>query len=262
MKKWTSSFRPVLSAIIALAAWLTCGCNRTVKVDTEEEKTARTLADAVLTFCREADGRTRPAEAISAMAGVLGEQCIVAADEFKVREHTFIPGQRVFSDKINFLLCGESPKSLPRDSVFGMVKTGLAGSQYEGQMPDPVEIFRAFAAGIGDPEDWGKVPLSVSKEYHPHRLPLRINFDSRSRVSEILKPGSADKNKNLRISSMALAMVLLMVRDEVDYAVALKLALETVNGMAKTAPMKDEAIDTPTAEMKEAQHSVIKMGHP
>jgi hypothetical protein len=41
------------------------------------------------------------------MAAVVGERCQEAAAEFPVRKHTFVPGQRVFSDSVNELLAGD-----------------------------------------------------------------------------------------------------------------------------------------------------------
>jgi len=245
---------------IVIAGLVAGGCSNSAK---QEERIARDLLKSVLQFCREEDGTLRPVEAISAMSAVVGERCIDAAGEYKVRGHSFVPGQRVFSDKANALLCGDSGSeqlsAIPAKSVFGILRDQLAGSPYKHQFPDLVEVFGGFAERIGKPEDWGKVPLSLPEDQRPRRLPLRIAFDSRSPVDEALKAISSDKNKCLRVTTIALATLLNDVGNEIDRSVALKLALETVNGMAKTAPMTDEAIDNPTEAMREAQHNVIKV---
>ncbi|NOS69699.1 MAG: hypothetical protein HOP33_07200 [Verrucomicrobia bacterium] len=198
------------------------------------------------------------------MAAIVGEQCIAAAGEYKVREHSFVPGQRIFSDKINELLCGDNGateiNAIPSTSVFGILRDRLANGPFAGNFPELNSVFSGFASRIGKPEDWGKVPLSLPEEFHPRRLPLRVAFDTRPAVDQALKSVSSDKMRRLRISTIALAMLLNDERDQIDPKSALLLTLETVNGMGKTAPMKDEAIDKPTDEMKEAQHQVVKVG--
>lgn len=246
--------------ILAMTALLACGCNRSSK---QEKLTARKLLNAVLPLCREEDGTKRPMEAISAMAAVVGERCIDAAGEYKTRGHSFIPGQRVFSDKVNELLCGDNGSdkltAIPAKSVFGTLRDELAGTAYRRQFPELVEVFGGFADRIGKPDDWGKVPLSLPEDQRPKRLPLRIAFDSRTAVDDVLKPMLSDKEKCLRVATLALAALLSDVANEVDRPAALKLAFETINSMAKTAPMTTEVIDTPTEAMKEAQGKVIKI---
>lgn len=248
--------------ICMLIGLFACGCNRSTK---QEERVARKLLESVLSFCREDDGTVRPAEAISAMAAVVGERCIDAAGEYKVRGHTFVPGQRVFSDKVNLLLSGDRPDTqldaIPANSVFGIIRDRLAGSAYPHHFPDIAEVYSAFAANIGKPEDWGKVPLLLPEENRPLRLPLRLAFDSRSAVDETLKTISGDKQKCLRVSATALAILLRDLQNQIDPTIALNLAFGTVNGMAKTAPMKEEPIDSPTSDMREAQHNVVKIEH-
>lgn len=58
--------------------------------------------------------------------------------------------------------------------------------------------------------------------------------------------------------------MIMMLQDEtlvnqLEPAVALSLTFETINGMAKTVPLKDKAIDAPTAAMREAQHRILRL---
>ena len=114
---------------------------------------------------------------------------------------------------------------------------------------------------IGKPEDWGKIPLLLPEEDLPLRLPLRLTYDSRAAVDKTLKTISGDRQKCLRVSARALAMLLRDLQHQIDPAVALNLALGTVNGMAKTAPMKEEPIDHPSDAMREAQHTIVRIEH-
>jgi hypothetical protein len=67
--------------------------------------------------------------------------------------------------------------------------------------------------------------------------------------------------EGLRVSTIALAMMLLDLEGLMDRSAALKLALATANGMARTAPMKEEAIDDPSEAMIKTQHEVIMIDH-
>jgi hypothetical protein len=61
-------------------------------------------------------------------------------------------------------------------------------------------------------------------------------------VDDILAPAQNDKARCLRISTEALAEILAMVASAIDHKLALTLAIETINGMAKTAPMTERAM--------------------
>jgi len=233
-------------------------------VKTEDERLARKVKDVVLEYCRQGRGAVPAKEAVAAMAVVVGERCIEAAGEYSVRGHEFVPGQRVFSDKINMLLAGDintdELTELPGNSVFGTIRDQLAGSRFQrNHFPRISEVFKSFASRIGKEEDWGKVPLSLHTQYWPEKLPLRVAFDTRPGIDAALRPIKDDKARSLHVCTLALAMLLKdkELANQIDPAVALTLTFETINGMAKTAPMTDKAIDEPTREMREAQHNVI-----
>ena len=99
------------------------------------------------------------------------------------------------------------------------------------------EVFSQYAARVGNPSDWGKVPLTVGKDHLPFVPPLRVGYETRVRVDEILHPVREDKARCLRIAAESLAEILTMVASTIDHRLALTLAIETVNGMSKTAPM-------------------------
>ncbi len=113
----------------------------------------------------------------------------------------------------------------------------------KSDFPSLKMIFEHFAANIGQQSDWGKVPLSVPEQNHPFVLPLRVAYETRPLVDQILAPLSSSEER-LRASVVALAESLVAVRQVLDNKVAILLALQTVNGMAKTAPMTDDAIRT------------------
>jgi hypothetical protein len=110
------------------------------------------------------------------------------------------------------------------------------------EFPELSEVFRQFAARIGDPADWGRVPLSVPDDHLPFVPPLRIGYETRARVDDILARARNDKARCLRIATDALAEILAMVASAIDHKLALTIAIETINGMAKTAPITERAM--------------------
>jgi hypothetical protein len=61
-------------------------------------------------------------------------------------------------------------------------------------------------------------------------------------VDDVLSPVREDKARGLRIATESLAEILTEVASVIDHKVALTLAVETINGMAKTAPMTHRAM--------------------
>lgn len=196
----------------------------------------------------------RVEDALSAAATVVGERCIDVAGEFSLREHELIPGSHAFSMRINELICGdvgEDVRKIPPDSVIGIIRARLDSRVYlDTEFPDLHEVFKQFAAGIGKEADWGKVPLSVPKEHLPFISPLQIGYETRARVDKILAPIQNDKARCLRVATEALADILTEVASAIEHKLALTLAIETVNGMAKTASMTEKAMEQVRKEQK------------
>jgi hypothetical protein len=157
------------------------------------------------------------------------------------------PGSRVFSDKANQLICADVPASdpslFPPTCIVGMLRAFLPTAIYPNtDFPSVEEVIKYFVANIGKQEDWGKVPLS-NPEHLPFIPPLQFGYESRPQVDAILQPAAADKMRCLRIATMALAEMLKLVEASMAHRAALTLALETINGMAKTAPMTEKAMN-------------------
>jgi hypothetical protein len=145
------------------------------------------------------------------------------------------------------LICGDVSEGgvsqIPADSIVGMLRARLDRGLYsDAEFSHLTEIFRQFAARIADPGDWGRVPLSVPNDHFPFILPLQIGYETRARVDDILAPVRDDKARCLRIATESLAEILTQVASAIDHKLALTLALETINGMAKTAPMTERAM--------------------
>jgi hypothetical protein len=209
-----------------------------------ESLAADRIVDLLIAGLKDPDGRVHAEDLISAAAAIVGERCIEAAGDFDARQHDLPPGSHVFSDAVNDLLAGDVSTNLddlPRTSVFGTLRDELLPNGYTRfEFPKVEDVFKAFAAGIGKPEDWGWVPLSVSQDNRPFLQPLRAAYETRAGVDEILTPFRNEPTTSLKVVTHALAKVLITVRQAIQPSVALLLALETVNGMAKTTPVTDQ----------------------
>jgi hypothetical protein len=215
-----------------------------------DEAVASKLVQFVIHILTDERG-VRAEDAICALATIVAERCIDAAGDYPLRTHELTPGGRVFSDRANQLIAGDVASDeldqFPASSILGILRDRLAGKRYDrAHFPSIGGVFRAYAAGVGKAEDWGKVPLTVPEEHQPSVLPLRIGYETRAAVDKLMAPLGGDTARALATATLALAKLLEMVREAIDPQVALTLALETVNGMAKTAPMTDAAMQAAT----------------
>jgi hypothetical protein len=170
--------------------------------------------------------------------------CIEVAGDFNPRKHQFVPGSRVFSDKVNELFAGNSDdiETVPAESIVGTLRDRLLQAGYtRADFPSLKRVFEYFAANVGKSSDWGKVPLSVPEENKPFILPLRVAYETRVTVDRTFRP-LTNPSQKLRAGTLALTQVLIAVQHVIKKNIALLLAPETLNGMAKTAPMTDEAL--------------------
>jgi len=73
-------------------------------------------------------------------------------------------------------------------------------------------------------------------------LPIKVGYETRATIDEILKPIRSNKTLCLQIATEALAAILNMISNVMNPGIALTLAIETINGMMKTAPMTAKAL--------------------
>ena len=198
----------------------------------------------------DADGRIRVEDLLSAASAVCGEACIAAAGELDPERHALTPGSVVMSDRINAILSGDTTDwSGVGESVFGLIRAGALASGYlAADLPLLQDVFRAFAAGVGGAgaAGWGFVPLSVPADNYPRIQPVRDAYELRASVRTLLRDHGVPASQWPAACALALVAELARVRDAIDHRIALLLVLETVNGMAKTAPMTDEVMRSAT----------------
>lgn len=205
------------------------------------------------TAVTDADGRIRVEDLLSAAGAVCGEACIAAAGEFDPEAHDFVPGSAVLSDRVNEILCGnatEWPKT--GDSVLGIVFAGAIRAGYVMEdFPVLADVFRVYVVGLGggDTDRWGYVSLSVPADNWPRVPPLRSAYELRGRVREVAAEYGIPTTAWPAACGLAVARELGRVHDAIDRGLAVHIAVETINGMAKMAPMTDrhfrEAAEAP-----------------
>jgi hypothetical protein len=214
-----------------------------------KETCGKALMQAICKQLKDPAGRIRAEDLIVTIASITGELCIDAAGIFPSRTHEYPPGQRVFSDITNKVIDGDNVNdtltTLPSESVVGILRDRLLAHGYEAKdFPDRVEaIYKFFAANFGAPEARAGVPLSVSIEHRPRVLPMQVAYEARSIVDRAFERLGSDPNTRVRAAAHALAEALIAVKDVLPRDVALLLAHQTVNGMAKTAPMTDARME-------------------
>jgi hypothetical protein len=181
---------------------------------------------------------------------IVGEAAIAKAGDIDPRRHDHPPGTRVFSTQINQLICNDTSfDEAPTDSIVGDLRERLIACEFsQSDFPKLEDVFKHFAANIGKKEDWGKVPLSIAQQHHPFAQPLRVAYETRPMVDSSLSPLGDNAGTRLRATTAVLARALCETRDALTRIVATTLAIETVNGMSKTAPMTAVAM----AKMLEA----------
>jgi hypothetical protein len=203
-----------------------------------------TLTDALFrlaqTRAEGAKGRYRSEDLISAAAAFTGEICMRMAADFDFDDHPFTPGQRIFSRKVNSVLSGDLTdwEVVPVTSAFGALRNLLTHSQEIAwppeTFPDIAEIYENFTKIT---VAWGYVPLSVSSDHAPRMPPLRSAFELRQAVlpSGDEPPVPIDVLFSAGLTSLVTALT--VTQSAIDRSVAITLAIETMNGLAKTAPV-------------------------
>ena len=202
------------------------------------------LAGMLETAMTDADGRIRVEDLLSAAAAVTGETAIRATGEFDPENHDFAPGQAVMSDAINQRLAGNGLdwSQVPPGSLFGLIRQAALTAGYSADdFPATKAVFEVYVAGIGRGDDpqaiWGRPALSIPAINQPREMPLRYAYELRERMRVFFKAHDVAVGDQPALCAQALGVILGHVRAAIDPGVAIRLVLETLNGMSKMAPM-------------------------
>ena len=188
-------------------------------------------------------GRIRVEDLLSAAAAASGEACLKATGMLDPEKHGYPPGTPVFSDAANSILSRDSVDWAGAEgSVFFRIRAGALDRGYPPDaFPDVADVYRVLVAGIGS-VGWGWVPLSVSEDHRPRVEPLRDAYELRRPVGAVFEARGVRPADRPGVLADAIVIELGRVIAAIDARIAIRLVLETMNGMAKTAPMTDVAM--------------------
>jgi hypothetical protein len=189
-------------------------------------------------------GMFRCKDMISAAAAFVGECSLRKSAVFDFENHNLKPGSGVFSDRINKVLSGDLTNwpDIPAASTFGALRNILThsdvpnGSWDPRVFPDIAAIYQHNAAARGS-TPWGFVPLTLAAKHAPRMPPLRAAFEMRRFAFANSHPDIPTSDDLMAISQFSLMKVLMKARRAIDETVAISLAFETINGLAKMAPV-------------------------
>lgn len=191
----------------------------------------------------DAEGRIRVEDVLSAAAAAAGQEAIRAVGEYDADDHPYIPGALVLSDRMNKLLADDAADwaGVGPDSLFGVIRQAALAQGYAvADFPSPDAVFRATVAGVGKTmgqAGYGRVALSVDAANAPRRPPLQDAWELQQPLAVFWTNSGVNPRDRPMVFAYALATILVHVRQAIDPGVATRLVLETLNGMAKMAPM-------------------------
>jgi hypothetical protein len=203
------------------------------------------LAAMVQTLVERPPGHYRCEDLISAAAAFAGEACMRRAGDFDVDNHDFKPGAPIFSSNVDVLLSGgrsdwaEIPATSAFGGLFSLLTNHPEGPWPREVFPDVGEIYWHFAAAHrnGEANDaLGTAPLTVPADHRPAMSPMRAAFEVRRMAFSRWPADQLSAHALTIIAQTCLLKFLVMLRARIDPRIALTLAMETMNAMAKTAP--------------------------
>jgi hypothetical protein len=134
---------------------------------------------------------------------------------------------------------------MPSESVVGILRDRLVAAGYKKkEFPElGPAVFAYFAANALEKDLGNRVPLSVPAEHHPRVHSMAAGYETRPIVDRLFAQLGEDPKSRVRAAAHALAEALIAVKDVLPHDVGLLLALQTLNGTAKKAPMTDAAME-------------------
>jgi hypothetical protein len=204
-------------------------------------------------------GLYRSEDLISAACAFTGECVMRQAGDFDFDNHDFTPGKGIFSVKVNEILSGDRSEwaDIPITSVFGGLRHVFANQPPPlrafplESFPNVGKIYQVFGSERRDgvsKEQWGKATLSVPAAHLPveHMPPLRAAFELRSTVAQKWVNEGVSAQAMTVIGQGAVIIIMNRTQQSIPPKVALAIAFETLNAMAKTAPMLPKHMDMVT----------------
>jgi hypothetical protein len=217
-------------------------------VDVRTSAAVVSVRDAGLALVQDERG-VRVEDYLTALASAAGEAVIVDAGLFDIEHSDMAPGAAVFGDALNVLLSGDATEieDVDATTVVGTLRDELVpGVVPLDALPPLAELYELVARSAGN-VPWGAVAVSVGDDHEPWVMPLRMAFELRPTVDAAMAAVDADPapDRPARhvVCALALASALEQTAQAIDPAVAVRLSMEVLFGMAKTVPMSQAALD-------------------
>lgn len=201
------------------------------------------IRDAALKLVAEPDGRTRVEDYLATLAAATGEAALAAAG-FDVEHHTLTPGSGLFYDAVNGRLTGDPATTpAPVGTVWSVLEPLRDAVVPAAAFPSADELYAQTATHVGA-AGWGEVTTTVGDDHRPTLPPLRSAFELRPAVLGVERDFGAAVTDRHIVTASALAAAIAQTKDAMDPALALRLSLEVLFGMAKMAPMTQTALQS------------------
>ena len=204
------------------------------------------IREAAISLVQEPGGGVRVEDYLATLAAATGEAAL-AASGFDVEHHALAPGSALFHDPVNARLTGDPVTTpAPAGTVWSMLEPLVAkGVLPAHALPDPTATYRHVAESVGR-APWGEVSTTVGDDHRPLRPPLRSAFELRPAVLGVEQSFNASVTDRHVVTASALASAIEQTKDAIDPALAVRLAVEILFGMAKMAPMTAAALASAT----------------
>jgi hypothetical protein len=200
------------------------------------------LYQRIVDGLKEEEGLVHAETAVATAAALTGESVLRAA---RLDLGRVLPGQAVFSDRVNQLLCGDTvePTQWPEASVWGLVRDALLQVGVAGDLPPVGEIMGNAAAHVYDGGPWPF--LTIPKENHPQREPLHLAVLFRGPFHDIARTFRLSPELQVACAALACVHLLAATQSVLTPAIGVRLAFEILVGVAKTGPLVrvDQRID-------------------
>lgn len=210
------------------------------------QSAAATIAEAALARVQDPATRgVRVEDYLTALAAVSGEAVLISAGLFDIETSDIAPGAPVFGDRINELLTGDTTElnALPPSSAAGILVAELVPDVVPAQAFGSLEaLYKGVAERVGS-GGWGRIATTVPEANQPTIVPIQVAFELRPAVEAAIADSGLEPAHRYVPCAIALSLAVKQVREAIDLAIAMRLALEVLFGAAKMMPMSQRRFE-------------------
>ncbi|MEO3937557.1 hypothetical protein V3N99_12465 [Dermatophilaceae bacterium Soc4.6] len=201
------------------------------------------IREAAIRLVQEPGGGVRVEDYVATLAAATAEAALAAAG-FDVEHHDLVPGSLLTYDAVRARLTGDPVTSpAPVGTVWSLLEPLAGRAVPESAFPDAAQLYAQTEHQLISAEP-GTVVTTVGADHAPARPPLRQAYELRPAVLETERLfGAAVADRHV-VTATALRSAIDQTKSAIDPAIALRLALEVLFGVARLAPMRSDVIAT------------------